>query len=239
MTDPWGVPQAERPQAQQPPAAAPGQQAPDTMPAPGAFGYGTYAYPAPVPRKQSNGLALAGAITSFVPVVGLTLSIIGRVRAKALGGAGKIAGTVGIVLGLVFTGGFCVGGYLLSTSTLADPGCISSDAARTNINLDFARDWQAVINAQNTNDPAQLSDAVGRFADDADLGQQQMRAAAAHAQHANVAAALTSLQNDLGTFAAQARQNPLNPDVEPLLQTSQSITADNKTLDSLCLHTTN
>jgi hypothetical protein len=206
--------------------------------APGYGGYGypyPYPYPAPPPRKPSNGIALAGAITSFIPLLGLTLSIIGRVRASALGGVGKVAGTIGIVLGLLFTGGFCVGAYFLTTSTFADPGCISSDGVRVEINATFADDWQAVTNAQQDQDPAALNAAVSTFADDAARAQEQLQVAVGQARHANVAAALTDLENDMAMFATQAREQPQDPDIDALIQTSDSITADDKALDRLCL----
>jgi hypothetical protein len=85
---------------------------------------------------RTNGAALAGAILSVLPPLGLALSIIGLVKAGRLGGAGKTAATVGIVLSVVFAGGYGFGAYELVKSVGVDPACSSVSATEGSLNAD-------------------------------------------------------------------------------------------------------
>lgn len=88
---------------------------------------------------RHNSAAITGAFTSFVPGVGLVLSLIGLVKARPIG-AGRRTALVGIALSLLFTAAWGVAGYSeykLVNSTATDPGCISADS-------DFAH-YQSVL----------------------------------------------------------------------------------------------
>jgi len=55
------------------------------------------------PPKQSNGMAIAGFILSFLfPLLGLIFSIIGSSKAKQMDGAGQGLATAGIVISVAF-----------------------------------------------------------------------------------------------------------------------------------------
>jgi len=77
-----------------------------------------------------NAAAISGAITSFVPGVGLVLSLIGLAKAKLIG-AGRGIALVGVALSLLFTAAWGIAGYSeykLVNSTATDSGCISADS---------------------------------------------------------------------------------------------------------------
>ena len=61
----------------------------------------------PAPVKQSNGLAVAGFVLSLfgaTMLIGFILSIVGLVKSKSLGGAGKGFAIAGIVIGCLYFG---------------------------------------------------------------------------------------------------------------------------------------
>jgi hypothetical protein len=267
MSDPWGVPQNDQsgaqqqpvpPQPGQPYAGQPGAY-PDSgaYPAPGAYppaegggyagapGYpgavpGPYGYQS-VPAKPTNGIALAGAITSFVPVVGLVLSIIGAVRSRALGGAGKTAGTVGIVLSLLFTGGWGFLGYKLGNSTLADPGCISAEAHARALDSTLSSDEATLKADSGSGDTDQVHSDWQKLISDMSSGQADLEADAAKARHASVRDAIEKLNTDISTFVSEGQQYLAGDDSAPdsMVQTAEAMETDGDAVDSICGDATN
>lgn len=251
MTDPWGVPQtSDRPQQDPygvPPqfgGTVPPQYDPNAaQPGPGfaadAGIPGPYGHPG-MPPRPTNGIALAGAIISFVPVVGLVLSVIGRVRAKALGGAGKTAGTVGIVLSILFTGGFGVGAYLLGTSTAADPGCISTEADMLGLVGTLQTDEQAVATAEQSGDASRLAPAKAKFIADMQTVEAELDKSEALTDHASVKAAITKFDTDLGIELEALQSAQPDPGlVSSAESAAERLPSDGTAIDSLCENFTN
>jgi hypothetical protein len=202
---------------------------------PGPYGPGPYGY-APIAPKPTNGIALAGAITCFVPIVGLVLSIIGRVRARVLQGAGKTAGTVGIVLSLIFSGGYGALIVVLGDSTGADPGCITAEADARSLDSAINADEQAVNTAKQSGDQGQLNTALQKFLDDLSHMGTEEQADAAKARHANVQVAITKVSTDISKFETDAKQYfGGDSNVQATVQQdAQDMQADGNALDSLC-----
>src|SRR5579859_7672800 len=55
-------------------------------------------------RKRRNPFSVVGAVLSFVPLVGLVLSVVGFFRSRTRGGVGRTLAFVGIVLSILFGG---------------------------------------------------------------------------------------------------------------------------------------
>lgn len=209
----------------------PGQYDPN---APGAYGY------APVQPSGSNGIALAGAITSFIPIVGLVLSIVGFVRAQALG-AGKTLATVGIVLSVLFNVGEGIGIYKVASSTAADPGCITAESGVRNLQSALTSDEQALNTAGQTGDQTQMTAAEQKFVTDMGSVKTIMDHSQSISTHANVKTAITKVDTDLTTFISQFQQimSGSTTDTSSLESSAQSLSTDGDALDSLCGNTTN
>lgn len=202
--------------------------------------YGAAGYPQQQPGgyqpPRSNGLALAGAIVCFIPVLGLILSIIGRARAKSLGGAGKVAGNVGIVLSLLFTGGAGFAVYKIGNSTAADPACISAESDTVKLSSTLNADAQALQDAENSGDNAKLQSAGDKFISDMKGLRQQLEAAQAKATHDNVRQAIQTFDSDLSTFLTGLQQ-VLGGDASgstAVSQTADKLQTDGDAVDSLC-----
>lgn len=161
-------------------------------------GYGAYAgapYVDGVGPRQTNGAALAGAILSVLPPLGLVLSAVGLSRAKVLGGAGRTAAGVGIVLSLVFAGGYGVGVYELARSASVDPACASVSAMESELSNDESA-LSTVESSGGDGDAAgsALSAVVSELQTlDGELGGDAERAT-----QADVQARIKAVKGDLG-----------------------------------------
>jgi hypothetical protein len=204
---------------------------------------GPYGYPGMPPAKQSNGLALAGAITSFVPIVGLVLSIIGRVRSKALGGAGKTAGTIGIVLSILFTAGAGLGVYELANSTALDPGCLSAEAGMSKVDGSIDADDQALSSAEQAQNKAQFTAASNKFIADVQTAENTLNHAETLATHANVKAAIAKASSDLKSVVTEFQEVESGTGdsgaASALQTTATNLESDGAALDNLCDNGTN
>jgi hypothetical protein len=229
-----GAGSGEFPQ-QGPAAPFPGsaEYAAPSAPYPGGPGYPSPDYPGGLPPKRSNGFALAGAILCIIPILGLIFSIIGLTRAKALAGAGRTAATVGIVLSLVFAGGYSFLIYKVGNSTAADPACIS---AENQVNA-----MQSKLSADETqmkadeNSPAESTDFTNAANDlqtiktsiDGDIGK---------ATHADVKSALQTFDNDLGEMITDFNEiaSGNTAGATDLESRINQMTTDGDNLDNLC-----
>ncbi|WP_051452145.1 hypothetical protein [Actinospica robiniae] len=223
----YGQQQPDYGQQQQPgyPAGAAGYAQPGGWPQPGAY-----------PAQRSNGVALAGAICCFIPVVGLVLSIIGRARASALGGAGKVAGNVGIALSLVFTGGAAFGIYKIGNSTAADAACISAESDSAQLVSTLSADEQGLQDAESSGDSTQLTTAGDKFISDMRSLQQKLTGDEAKATHDNVRLAIKKFDTDLDTFLTGLQQL-LHGDSSGEASADaagQRLESDGDALDNLC-----
>lgn len=198
MSDQWGVP---------PPPQNPQPQAllgmADPYGSAGAFAGAPYGGAI---SKQTNGLALAGAITAIIPVVGLVLSIVGLARVKTLGGAGRTAGTIGIVLGLLFTGGIGFGIYKLVNSTAADPACLTSEADILSMDAKVTSDESAMSSAASSGNAAQQLTAANALLSDLQTIKADLDRDVAKATHTDVKGKISILDEDLGTVATDLKR---------------------------------
>lgn len=203
---------------------------------PGAGAPSGYPQPGGYPGQRSNGVALAGAICCFIPVLGLVLSIIGRAKAKSLGGAGKVAGNVGIVLSLLFTGGAAFGIYKIGNSTAADPACISAESDSAKLMSTLNADAQSMQDAESSGDKTQLTTAGDKFISDMRGLQQQLTADEGKATHDNVRVAIKKFDTDLDAFLTGLQQ-VLSGDASGADATDkagQALENDGDAIDNLC-----
>jgi hypothetical protein len=218
---------------QQQPFGGPGDYPGAGIPYPAGPGYPPGFPGGPPPPKQTNGFALAGAILCFLPLLGLIFSIIGLVRAKALGGAGRTAATVGIVLSVLFAGGYGFGLYKIGNSTAADPACISAETQVNAMESKLTADEAQMKADQNSS--AEAGDFTNAANDlqtiktsiDGDIGK---------ATHANVKSALQTFDNDLGEMITDFNEIAAgnSAGVNDLESRMNQITTDGDNLDNLC-----
>ena len=181
-------------------------------------------------------MAVAGAVLSFVPLLGLLLSIIGLAKAKARNGGGRTAGAVGIVLSLLFTGGLGYGVYKIANSTAADPACLSAEADALKLTSTLNTDGTALNSASQGGDKARFTAAANKFVSDIDSLEGQLTKAQAQATHTDVRAAIGNLDADLSSFTAGMHQ-ALSGDTSNEAATTQAVNrlqSDGDSLDSLC-----
>lgn len=123
----------------------------------GQSGYGQPGYPGgqpgypggqpgypTAPPKTSNGFAVAGLIFGILPtpLFGLIFSIVGLVKSKAAAGAGRAMAIVGLVLSIVWIGGYTALGIAIAPRAVkaADPGCVAAESAFQSIDSKMAAD---------------------------------------------------------------------------------------------------
>lgn len=235
---PGGFPQPGGYQEQPPqqpgqPFGGPGDYPAAGIPYQAGAGYPSSGFPGGPAPKQTNGLALAGAILCIVPPLGLIFSIIGLVRAKALGGAGRTAATVGIVLSVLIGGAAGFGLYKIGNSTAADPACISAENQVDAMQSKLTADEAAMKADQGTS--AEAGDFTNAANDlqtvktsiDGDIGE---------ATHADVKAALQSFDNDLGEMITDFNEIAAgnNAGVTNLESQLNQIGTDGDNVDNLC-----
>jgi hypothetical protein len=154
--------------------------------------------PATGASRPTNAFALTGALTCFVPVVGLVFSIIGLAKAKLLGGIGRPLAATGIALSLIFSAGEGVGGYYLLKavdSTGADPGCVSAIGDYLTYSQRLGADAAAM--GRTRYGTAQFTDSVRKYQADLEALIGKFDADAARADHGDVRSAITALVLDL------------------------------------------
>ena len=228
----------------QPQYGVPGQQPGFGQPGYGADPYGGAYAGAPyggAAPKQTNGLALTGAITSWIPLIGLIFSIIGLARVKALGGAGKTAATVGLVLSILVTGGVGFGIYKLGNSTAADPACISSETAATSMQSKLTTDESALTTAENANDTTAVKTALDTMVSDMQSIKTDLDSDVAKATHADVKAKLQSFDTDLGKLISdlQSVESGNSSAATDLSAVASRLGPEGNAVDSLCGNATN
>ena len=191
--------------------------------------------------QQSNRVALSGAVTSWIPVVGLVLSIIGLAKAKALDGAGKTAATVGIVISILATGLAGFGIYRLANSTAADPACIASGSAATSMESKLNADEAALSSAESSNDISSVKAALNTMISDMQTIKTQLDADVSKATHADVKAKLQAVDTDLGRVIAdlQAAENGSSSATNDLEVVVSRLSTERDAVDSLCGNATN
>lgn len=188
------------------------------------------------PVKESNGVAVAGAVLSFVPLLGLLLSIIGLAMAKARNGGGRTAGTVGVVLSLLFSGALGYGVYKVANSTAADPACLSAEADVLKLTSTLNTDGTALNAASQGTDKARFTTAADKFVSDVDSLEGQLTQAQAEATHTDVRTAIANLDTDLSSFTTGMHQ-AISGNTSNESATTQAVNrlqSDGDSLDGLC-----
>jgi hypothetical protein len=199
----------------------------------GAYPAGPYGW---APPKQKNAVALTGAILSIVPPVGLIVSLIGLARSKARGGAGKKAAIWGIALSLVLgcTFGFLL--YKVGKSTAADPACISAEQAVTAMTGKMSADESALSAAESSGQSAQVITALNAMVADLQTVKTGLDSDVTNATHANVKAAMQTLDNDLGviiTVVPELESGDASA-ASSMESVATHIQADGNAVDNLC-----
>ncbi len=167
------------------------------------------------PPKQGNPLALAGAVLSLLPPLGLVLSAIGYLRSRSRGNAGRTAALIGIVLSVLLGG---VEAYVGSTAPLLDSGCLNANSAASRL-----RALQAAPGGNLTALSAEL-DSIHATLNDAaaDAGSNEVRT-----RIQLVAADVEALSGDV--MKAQA-----SGDLSRLVIDENKLESDGTAADSYC-----
>ncbi|HKE65787.1 MAG TPA: serine/threonine-protein kinase [Micromonosporaceae bacterium] len=146
----------------------------------------------PYPRIQqpTNGIATAGLVCGILPLppFGFAFGLIGFLRARRLGGVGRVRGALGVIFALLWSvpviGG--IGAGLEHLSRRLDPACISVGV--------YTHQFEARIRGDGTDVHAIVVELTTAAA--------ELRADAAKSNHPNTAADLTAFANDLDAWRA-------------------------------------
>lgn len=206
----------------------PGYGPPGPYPGPGApGGYG--------PPKQGNGFSVAGVCLSVLPLFGLIFSIIGVVKSKARGGAGRTLGIIGIVLSLVFAVVYITLDFtVLKSAAAGDPGCVAVKTAMLSSEGSLkADDQQIEADAGNT---AKEQTDLQKFTGDAQGFVSQLKAAANLSANARAKAAMTKTSGDLTTMLSDLRavESGDTSKVSQMESLLNGMNTDGKTLSQAC-----
>lgn len=154
--------------------------------------------PYSTPQKQGNGFSVAGVCLSILPLLGLIFSIIGLVKSGARNGAGRVLAIVGIVLSLVFIGGWYAAGQAISHSVanaISDPGCQSAQRSFQTIDAKLAQDDKA-ISKDASNQSAMKTD-LGNLSNHLQTLVSDLNAAQAQSPHQQVKDAIGKVSGDM------------------------------------------
>lgn len=187
-------------------------------------------------RRGRNGVAVAGALTCFVPLVGLVLSIAGAAKAKALG-AGRGVARAGIVLSLLFTLVWGGAGYYyfeVRSPYAGDAGCVSADADylqySTLLDQDAAAMTKGVVGS------LAFTFAVKKYQSDLSGLIRSFGADAVKAGHDEVRAAIQGVSGDLAQLDIElgnlAGRNYAG--ATHVMELNAKLMTDFQSLESLC-----
>ena len=183
---------------------------------------------------RTNGIALVGAILSVLPPIGLVLSVIGLGKARTLGGAGHTTAIVGIVLSLVFAGGYGFGFYELASSTGVDPACSSMLAAESSLSVDESglTAGDSTSGSGGSSGRAVLSTTVAQLR----VLKVELDRDVVRATHADVRGRIRAVDVDLGQMIADAEAVQSGDDaaLSGLETAAGRLQADAAAVDRLC-----
>ena len=191
--------------------------------------------------RGGNSFATAGAVTSFVPVIGLLLSLAGLFRSRGAR-AGKSVARFGVVLSLVFSAAWGVAGYYGYKSAYAkvsDPGCVSAGADFLGYSTQMQEDATAMADAAGSPGGARstaFTTAVRNYQADlaklvADFDVDSAKADGAGLKTAiqAVSADLTGLDTDFGYLATGNYAAATN-----LMDLNAKLITDFQSMESVC-----
>jgi hypothetical protein len=232
----WGAP-GRQPQRQPPSHQQwPGYAADPYGGAYGEYGvHGAYAgapYGGGAGPRSTNGAALAGAILSVLPPLGIVLSAVGLSRAKALGGAGRTAASIGIALSLVFAGGYGFGIYELASSADADPACASVSATEAQLSTDES----ALATVESSGGDSDAQAALGTVVAELQPLKLQLSEDAMRATQANVRSRIQAVESDLGKMIVdlKAVQGGDDSALSALDGAASQLQTDSAAMNSVC-----
>lgn len=190
---------------------------------------------------SGNSFATAGAITSFVPVIGLLLSLAGLFRSRGPR-AGKTVARLGVVLSLVFSAAWGVAGYYGYKSAYAkvsDAGCVSAGADFLGYSTQMQDDATAMADAAGSPGGARsaaFTTAVRNYQADlaklvADFDVDSAKADGSSLKTAiqQVSADLTGLDTDFGYLATGNYAGATN-----LMDLNAKLITDFQNMESVC-----
>jgi hypothetical protein len=230
VSDQWGVSQSQ-PRSQSQPQPQP-QQPGHVASTPYGGAYAGAPYNAAEARTTTNGAALAGAILSVLPPLGFVLSIVGLSRAKALGGAGRTAAGVGIVLSLVFAGGYGIGIFEFASSATVDPACTSVLA--TESRLSAAESALTTVGSNGGGGDTQSE--LGTMASQLQTLESSLAEDAARAAQADVRARIQVVDGDLDRMIVDVKAIEGGDDsaLSGLQGVARQLQTDGEAMDDVC-----
>jgi len=146
--------------------------------------------PYPTGQRPQNGLATAGLVCGILPLppLGFTFGLIGVIRAKRLGGAGRVRGALGMIFAVLWaiplTAG--IGSGLDHLSRRLDPGCISAAV--------YANQFDTRVRAHGSDTHAIVVELTA--------AANELRSDATKSRHPNTAADMLAFARDVDLWRA-------------------------------------
>ena len=165
--------------------------------------------------RRRNPFAVVGAALSFVPLVGLVLSVVGFLRSRARGGVGRTVALVGIALSVLFGGAET---YVGTTAPMFDAGCLGANSSASRLRA---------IQAAPGSD-------LNELAHELDSIHSDLNAAAGQAGDAQVRTELQSVANDVKTLGVDFADAQKSGDMSRLLGDEAKLQTDGAAADSYC-----
>lgn len=166
-------------------------------------------------RKRRNPFSVVGAALSFVPLVGLVLSVVGFIRSRTRGGVGRTLALVGIVLSILFGGAET---YVGTTAPLFDAGCLGANSPASRL--------RAIQAAPGGN--------LTQLANELDSIHSDLDTAAGEADNSQVHAKIQSVANDVKSLSVDFTVAQKSGDMTRLIDDETKLQTDGNAADSYC-----
>ena len=198
--------------------------------------------PAPAPtaskqvRQGSNTVAVVGLVFAvLVWPLGTILSLSGLIRSGKLGGAGRTAGIVGLVLSLLVGAG-STAFLVLNHHTPVDPGCVTAEAGVTAFRTHVTTDQAAIQNAEALDNETLLDTDIDGLVNDMITDEGVIHKAAPAATSVELQNADSAMDSDLQTVITgyQALQQGDTSQTTQTTTASSAVLTDATTIDGLC-----
>lgn len=193
-------------------------------------GYGGY----PPPQDQKNGFSIAGLILCFIPLLGIIFSIVGLVKSGKIGGKGRGLAIAGLVLSLVFAGGYSALVVAASKSTVLDPGCNSMRASFNDLKSKLESDVNKMTS--DSADQTAMQADLAAFTGDIQTMKTDLDNALAQAQHQSVKDKLQAMDDDVSTVLTglKSLQNGDTSQLSAFEGAAGRLGSDGSAIDSVC-----
>lgn len=194
----------------------------------GPGGYGGY-----VPQ-QKNGFSVAGIILSFTVLLGVIFSILGLVRSGNIGGKGRGLAIGGLVLSLLFAGGWASALVAVSKSPALDPGCTTAESYFNSMDSKLLADESNLTKDQG--DATALQADLTTFTAHLQDMKNALDGALAKAQHQSVKDKIQAADTDVATVLAglQAAQSGDATKMAAAEDAANRLDGDGTAIDNLC-----